>query len=117
MSETRTLADDNCVPCKGGTLPLELAARDGLLAQLDGWVVVEAHHLSRDYRFPDFVSALAFVNRVGAVAEENGHHPDITLTWGKVRIEIYTHAIDGLTESDFVLAAKCDRELGDVAVS
>ncbi len=111
MSETSDLADRTCIPCKGGTPPLEQAARDGLLAQLDGWAVVEGHHLAREYRFPDFVSALAFVNRVGAVAEGSGHHPDIYLTWGKARIEIYTHKINGLTESDFVLAAKCDREL------
>ena len=79
-----------------------------LHAQLDGWDVVEAHHLSKTYKFPDFVTALGFVDRVGELAEEQGHHPDIYLAWGKVAIETWTHKIDGLTESDFVLAAKID---------
>jgi 4a-hydroxytetrahydrobiopterin dehydratase len=79
-----------------------------LLAQLSGWQVVEGHHLEKTYRFDDFAQALAFVNRVGDVAESNGHHPDVYLTWGKVRITLCTHKIDGLTESDFILAAKCD---------
>jgi 4a-hydroxytetrahydrobiopterin dehydratase len=72
---------------------------------------VDDHHLSKHYTFPNFVAALAFVNRVGEIAEENGHHPDILLSWGKARVDIWTHKIDGLTESDFVLAAKCDRLL------
>lgn len=82
--------------------------------QLGGdWAVVDDHHLFKTYRFPDFVTALAFVNRVGAVAEAEGHHPDVELTWGRVAIKIWTHAIDGLTESDFVLAAKADGARGD----
>jgi 4a-hydroxytetrahydrobiopterin dehydratase len=81
-----------------------------LLAELGrGWRVERDHHLSKLYEFPDFVSALAFVNRVGELAEKNGHHPDVHLSWGKVRIELWTHKIDGLSESDFVLAAKCDQ--------
>jgi 4a-hydroxytetrahydrobiopterin dehydratase len=82
-----------------------------LLRQVEGWEAVNGHHLAKTYDFPDFQSALAFTNRVGELAEEQGHHPDIHLSWGKVRIEIWTHKIDGLTESDFVLAAKCDRLL------
>lgn len=106
---TSPLASRNCVPCRGGTPPLGADARDALLRQLGGdWDVVEDHHLVKEYRFPDFATALAFVNRVGAVAETEGHHPDIELTWGRVAIKIWTHAIDGLTESDFVLAAKAD---------
>ena len=70
--------------------------------------MVDEHHLSKGYDFKNFVDALAFVNKLGAVAEQEGHHPDIFLTWGKVKVEIYTHKIDGLTESDFILAAKCD---------
>jgi 4a-hydroxytetrahydrobiopterin dehydratase len=73
------------------------------------WKVVNEHHLVRDYRFPDFRSALAFVNKVGELAEQQGHHPDILLGWGKVEITTWTHAVDGLTESDFILAAKIDR--------
>ena len=105
------LAGKSCVPCKGGHPPLEGPALEALLGRLgpNDWRVVAGHHLEKDYPFPDFVSALAFVNRVGAVAEKEGHHPDLALGWGKVRITIWTHKIDGLTESDFVLAAKIDR--------
>lgn len=110
------LANQKCVPCKGGVPPLDPAALADLTARLgangNGWRVVAGHHLEKEYAFPDFVTALAFVNRVGAVAEEEGHHPDLFLTWGKVRITLWTHSIDGLTESDFVLAAKADRVLG-----
>jgi 4a-hydroxytetrahydrobiopterin dehydratase len=74
-----------------------------------GWVVVADHHLERELDFPDFVTALAYVNRLGALAEEEGHHPDVFLAWGKVRITLYTHKVEGLTRSDFVLAAKIDQ--------
>jgi len=107
MSEE--LAQKSCVPCKGDVPPLRGEELERLSAQLPQWEVVEGHHLRRDYRFPDFASALAFVNRVGEVAEAEGHHPDIRFTWGRVAIEIFTHSIDGLTESDFVLAAKLER--------
>jgi 4a-hydroxytetrahydrobiopterin dehydratase len=73
------------------------------------WTVVNNHHLEREYKFPDFKAALAFTNKVGAIAEEQGHHPDIYVAWGKVRVTIWTHKIDGLTESDFILAAKIDK--------
>ena len=104
-----SLADKTCVPCKGGVPPLKGDALDKLKAEVLGWEVVEEHHLYKVFRFPDFKKALEFVNRLGAVAEEQGHHPDILLAWGKVEVTIYTHKIDGLTESDFVLAAKIDR--------
>jgi len=108
------LAARRCVPCRGDTPPLPEAVRDQLLAELGGgWSVPEGHHLFREYRFPDFMTALSFVNRVGGVAEAEGHHPDVELTWGRVAIKIWTHAIDGLTESDFVLAAKVDAVLGN----
>ncbi|HEX5758161.1 MAG TPA: 4a-hydroxytetrahydrobiopterin dehydratase [Thermoanaerobaculia bacterium] len=107
------LASKQCVPCRGGVPPLAGDELDRLLAELNGarggWQVVDGHHLEKEYRFPDFRQALDFVNRVGELAEEQGHHPDLYLTWGKVRITIWTHKIDGLTESDFVLAAKADR--------
>jgi 4a-hydroxytetrahydrobiopterin dehydratase len=73
-----------------------------------GWEIVGEHHLEKGYAFPDFAGALDFTNRVGAIAEQQGHHPDILLSWGKVRVTIWTHKIDGLTRSDFVLAAKID---------
>jgi 4a-hydroxytetrahydrobiopterin dehydratase len=103
------LARRQCVPCRGGVPPLSGAALEALLAQLaPGWSVVKEHHLEKEYRFEDFAGALAFVNRVGALAEEQRHHPDLVLTWGKARVAIWTHKIDGLTESDFVFAAKTD---------
>ena len=104
------LATKQCVPCKGGVPPLEGAGLAKLHEQLgNDWRVVEAHHLEKTYRFADFREALAFTNRVGQLAEEQNHHPDIHLAWGRVRLTIWTHKIDGLTESDFVLAAKVDR--------
>ena len=103
------LASRRCVPCRGDTPPLSPAETERLLGELGGdWSVADGHHLTKTYQFPDFMSALAFVNRVGGVAESEGHHPDIELTWGRVTVKIWTHAIDGLTESDFVLAAKAD---------
>ncbi len=105
MSE---LARKSCVPCRGGVPPLEGEELAAYVAQVPGWSVAEGHHLERDFEFPNFVEALAFTNRVGALAEDQGHHPDIYLAWGTVGIKIWTHKINGLTESDFVLAAKID---------
>ena len=105
---TCSLADKRCVPCQGGVPPLRGDEIGNLLKQVEGWEVIDEHHLEKTYRFPDFVSALEFVNRVGALAEAQGHHPWIHFTWGKVRILTWTHKIDGLTESDFILAAKID---------
>jgi 4a-hydroxytetrahydrobiopterin dehydratase len=103
------LAARKCVPCRGGVPPLRADQIQVLLAQVNGWEVVGQHHIAKHYSFPDFALALAFVNRIGQVAETEGHHPDISLTWGKVGVEIWTHKIDGLTESDFILAAKLDQ--------
>jgi 4a-hydroxytetrahydrobiopterin dehydratase len=104
-----SLAAEQCVPCRGGVPALTEGERTPLLAQLDpAWQVVDGHHLSREFLFPDFTAALAFVNRIGAVAEAQGHHPDIRFTWGRAAVDIWTHKIDGLTRSDFVLAAKID---------
>ena len=75
---------------------------------MDGWDVVDNHHLVKNYKFPNFAQALQFVDSVGAIADEQNHHPDIYLAWGKVKIEIWTHKINGLTESDFIFAAKVD---------
>jgi 4a-hydroxytetrahydrobiopterin dehydratase len=102
-----SLADKQCVPCRGGVPPLAGDRIRELQQELGGgWEVIDDHHLSKEFAFEDFAGALSFVNRVGEIAEREGHHPDIYLAWGKVRIEIWTHKIDGLTESDFVLAAK-----------
>lgn len=104
-----SLAEKSCVPCKGGTPPLKGKGLEDLHREVPEWVVVNEHHLKRLFKFPDFVSALAFVNKVGEVAEKEGHHPDILLGWGKAEVTTWTHSVDGLTESDFILAAKIDR--------
>lgn len=107
-----TLANESCVPCRGGVPALRGDELRPLLSELDQrWSVIDEHHLEREYAFPDFASALAFTNRVGAIAESEGHHPDICLAWGKVRITLWTHKVDGLTRSDFILAAKIDTAL------
>jgi 4a-hydroxytetrahydrobiopterin dehydratase len=112
----KDLAAMECVPCKGGVPPLEGEELEGLAESLGGdWQVVDDHHLEREYRFKNFREALGFTNRVGELAEQQNHHPDIFLAWGKVRLTIWTHKIDGLTESDFVFAAKADRALTEPA--
>ncbi len=106
------LAEKQCVPCKGGVPPLngkDLARLAGELGA--GWQVVAERQLEKEYRFKDFREALDFTNKVGELAEAQGHHPDIYLAWGKVKLTIWTHQINGLTESDFVLAAKADKLL------
>ena len=103
------LADKQCIPCRGGIPPLTTDEIRPLARQLPDWEVVDGHHLDRSYKFKDFREALEFTNRVGELAEEQGHHPDIYLAWGKVGIQLWTHKIDGLSESDFVMAAKVER--------
>ena len=103
------LAERECVPCRGGVPPLKGEEIEKLSAQLQAWQVVDEHHLQKTYNFKDFREALDFVNRVGELAEGQGHHPDICFGWGKAEITIWTHKIDGLTESDFILAAKIDK--------
>jgi len=104
------LADQQCIPCRGGVPSLPRARIDSLLMELEGgWALNSAGHLWRDYEFKGFAAALAFANRVGAIAEQQGHHPDLHVAWGRCGVEIWTHKINGLTESDFYLAAKADR--------
>jgi 4a-hydroxytetrahydrobiopterin dehydratase len=102
------LASRQCIPCRGRVPPLDGEALAGLSAQLPDWRVVDGHHIEKSYQFPNFKSALVFVNRIGEVAEEQGHHPDICFGWGRVTVTQFTHKISGLTESDFILAAKVD---------
>jgi 4a-hydroxytetrahydrobiopterin dehydratase len=104
-----SLAEKSCVPCRGGTPPLKGKELEDLHREVPEWEVINGHHLKRTFLFPDFVQALAFVNKVGEVAEREGHHPDILLSWGKAEVTTWTHSVDGLTESDFILAAKVDR--------
>ena len=107
-----SLAEKQCIPCKGGVPPLKGAELTRLRAELGGeWNVVAEHHLEKEYRFNNFREALDFTVKIGALAEAQGHHPDIYLAWGKVKFTVWTHKIDGLTESDFVFAAKADAEL------
>ena len=103
------LASKECVPCKGGVPPLKGDDLQGLLSQLGNeWQVIDEHHLEKDYKFPNFREALNFTNRVGELAEEQGHHPVVTLMWGKVKISLSTHAVGGLSENDFIMARVID---------
>ena len=109
MSE---LAQETCIPCRGGVPPLKGEELDALQEKLgNGWQIINEHHLEKEYIFADFRQALDFTVKVGELAENQGHHPDIYLAWGKVKLIIWTHKIEGLTESDFILGAKVDRKL------
>lgn len=103
------LASRECVPCRGGVPPLGGEEIAKLIKELDGWEVVEEHHLRKTFEFKNFRESLRFVNLIGELAEEQGHHPDIFFGWGHAEVNIWTHKIDGLTESDFILAAKIDK--------
>jgi 4a-hydroxytetrahydrobiopterin dehydratase len=110
--KAKDLARKKCVPCQGGVPPLKGKALKQLLAAVNNnWKLVKQHHLEKEYKFEDFREALDFTNRVGEMAERQNHHPDIHLAWGRVRVVIWTHKIDGLTESDFIFAAKTDQLL------
>lgn len=104
-----SLADRTCVPCRGGTPVLGPAEIEPMLAELSGWTVENDSKLVKTYRFKDFKGPMDLAVRIGELAEEQGHHPDLTIAWGKLLIELWTHKIGGLSESDFVLAAKIDR--------
>ena len=111
-----TLADHDCLPCRGGVPALEPERAQALLSQLEGgWRLNAAGHLERRFEFTDFARSLAFANRVGAIAEREKHHPDLLVAWGRCVVEIWTHKIDGLTESDFFFAAKAERAFGESA--
>ncbi|OGQ17847.1 MAG: 4a-hydroxytetrahydrobiopterin dehydratase [Deltaproteobacteria bacterium RIFCSPHIGHO2_02_FULL_40_11] len=103
------LAQKSCEPCKGDIPPLKSEKLKQFQKQIHaGWQVIQEHHLEKEFSFKDFKSALVFTNKVGEIAEHEGHHPDIYLSWGKVKLTLWTHKINGLTESDFILAAKVD---------
>jgi 4a-hydroxytetrahydrobiopterin dehydratase len=104
------LAARRCVPCQGGVAPLRGAALQAFAEQLGrDWLVIEEHHIEKTYRFKNFREALVFTNAAGEIAEAQGHHPEIVLNWGRVTVRVWTHKINGLTESDFVLAAKIEQ--------
>ncbi len=104
------LAERKCVPCSGDTPPMTSEEIERLLPQLPGWQVEEGKKLTKRFRFKNFVQAVDFVNRITPIAEEEGHHPDLYVRWGGVTVYLWTHAINGLSESDFIMAAKIDRE-------
>lgn len=107
-----SLAKKHCVPCQGGVPPLKGDQLKEYAKYLgESWKIINEHHLEKEYNFPDYRHALTFTNLIGELAEREGHHPDILLSWMKVKITLWTHKIDGLSESDFILAAKCDLEL------
>ena len=106
------LAKKSCIPCRGGVPPLKGTQLADLQEKLkNDWKIINEHHLEKEYSFKNFKEALDFTIKVGELAENQDHHPDIFLTWGKVKVTIWTHKINGLTESDFIFAAKTDREL------
>ena len=103
------LSKEKCVACEAGVKPFNASQISKYIADLKDWNVINNHHLTKSYKFPDFKSALKFVDKVGKIAEKEGHHPDISLSWGKVEIKTYTHAINGLSLNDFILASKIDK--------
>ena len=107
---TEALAARACVPCRKNTAPLDAAAARSLAADLPGWTLCDnATRLARSYDFPDFAAAFAFVRQVAEIAEAADHHPDIGVGWGYVKLSLQTHAIGGLHDNDFIVAARCDR--------
>lgn len=106
------LARKHCTPCRGGVPPLSGAELAAFQERLPFWKVIDGHHLAKSFLLPDFKAALAFANRIGAIAEAEGHHPDLCISWGKVDVQIYTHKIGGLSENDFILAARIDENSG-----
>ncbi|MBA3721153.1 MAG: 4a-hydroxytetrahydrobiopterin dehydratase [Parachlamydiaceae bacterium] len=112
------LANQKCIPCSGLTPKLKGKEIQELFKQLKpGWKLEEDRHLEKEYQFPDFAQALKFTNDIGKIAEKEGHHPDIYLSWGKVKLKIWTHKINGLSNSDFILAAKCDEEYPQFSIN
>ena len=116
MSEPSELAKRECIPCKGGVPPLKGKELQDLWAILGhDWLVVDEHHLEKEFKFKDFRQALDFTRRVGELAEQVNHHPDLYLSWGKSKVTLWTHKIGGLSETDFVFAAKVDALLPETA--
>lgn len=107
-----SLSEKTCIPCRGGVPPLSKEEIEPLAKQIKEWQVIENKRLKKTVKLKDFAQALTLANTIGAIAEEQNHHPDLTVRWGELIIDLWTHKIDGLTESDFILAAKIDQALG-----
>lgn len=106
MSE---LSQKKCVPCEGGQPPIPKERAKEIAKQLQGWTVSgDGRWISKEFKFPDFKNAMHFAGKVGDIAEQEQHHPDLQISWGKTVVELTTHAIDGLSENDFIIAAKID---------
>lgn len=103
-----SLAEKTCVPCRGGVPPLNRQQFEAMLSELDGWEAKDDKRLEKSFEFADFASAMRLANAIAEIAEQEGHHPDLLVRWGELKVELWTHKIDGLTESDFILAAKID---------
>jgi 4a-hydroxytetrahydrobiopterin dehydratase len=109
MSGADRLADRSCVPCRGGVPPVTGAELESLRGQVSpAWTVVNGHHLVREFKVSNFRKALDLASRIGEIAEQQRHHPDLLVAWGRLTVTLYTHAIDGLHENDFILAARID---------
>ena len=113
--ETCELADQKCIPCRGGVPALTPEQIQPLMAQLKGWQLEDNKKLIKSYEFKNFVEAMQFANAITPVADAEGHHPDLYVRWGEVKVYLWTHKIDGLTESDFFMAAKIDRVFDTLA--
>tara|TARA_E500000331_G_scaffold26499_1_gene22594 strand:+ start:51 stop:395 length:345 start_codon:yes stop_codon:yes gene_type:complete len=113
MNDTENLFEKNCIPCKGGIPPFAISEIHKYLKKINGWNVKkkksEIYFLEKDFTFKNFLESQKFANKVGEIAEKEGHHPDISFGWGYVKIQVFTHKIKGLVESDFILAAKIDK--------
>ena len=106
------LVTKHCVPCEGDTVPLFMQDAQEMMKEIPEWILwPDAKTISREFTFKNFAQAMAFANKVSDVAEAEGHHPDMLISWGRVEVELSTHAIGGLSENDFILAAKIDRVL------
>lgn len=104
------LAQKRCVACESGTMPLFRQDAEEFLKQITGWTLApDARKISKQFKFKNFLEAIAFANKITPIAEAEGHHPDLSIGWGRVGVELTTHAIGGLSENDFILAAKIDR--------
>lgn len=104
------LAAQKCVPCEGDTIPLTRDAAEKMLKDIQGWMLwPDASIISRSFKFKDFKGAFAFAAKIADLADEEGHHPDLLISWGRVEVELSTHSIGGLSENDFILAAKIDK--------
>ena len=103
------MSSKHCVPCEGSTVPLLKKEAEEMLKEIPKWTLwPDGRMISREFTFKDFAQAMAFANKVAVIAEEEGHHPDLHISWGVVEIELSTHSVSGLTENDFILASKID---------